>query len=136
MTNDEWRITNDERNPKLEGRTTRLSALGGFIIRISVFLRISSFVIRIWKLRFMESPLSLFRMHWDHEPETLKPFRIKVCVFRFMESFVGFAVDWDHEPATGETPPQRCCRHLAGSALHRWFCRQDAGSTLGFMERG
>ena len=35
---------------------------------------------------FMESPLSVFfRMHWDHEPETRKPFRIKASVFRFME---------------------------------------------------
>ncbi len=34
---------------------------------------------------------------------------------------------WDHEPP-------RCCRHPAGSALHRLVCRQDAGSTLRFME--
>ena len=35
----------------------------------------------------MESPLSVFfRMHWDHEPETRKPFRIKASVFRFMGS--------------------------------------------------
>ena len=37
----------------------------------------------------MESPLSVFfRMHWDHEPETRKPFRIKASVFRFMESLL------------------------------------------------
>ena len=54
--------------------------------------------------RFMESPVSLFRMHWDHEPPT------------------------------GETAPPRCCRHFAGSALLRFVCQQDAGSTLGFME--
>jgi len=37
----------------------------------------------------MESPLSVFfRMHWDHEPETRKPFRIKASVFRFMESII------------------------------------------------
>ena len=34
----------------------------------------------------------------------------------------------------GEPPRPRCCRHLAGSAFLRWVCRQDAGSTLGFME--
>src|SRR5213593_4093190 len=49
---------------------------------------------------FMESPLSLLRMHWDHEP-----------------------------PAD-ETAPPRCCRHLAGNAFLRLVCRQDAGSTL------
>src|SRR5216117_3112161 len=54
--------------------------------------------------RFMESPLSFLRMHWDHEPRT------------------------------SETAPPRCCRHLAGSAYLRLLCRQDAGSTLGFME--
>src|SRR2546428_154394 len=48
----------------------------------------------------MESPLSVFfRMHWDHEPETRKPFRITRRVFRFMESPHDFdAVHWDHEP--------------------------------------
>src|SRR5438094_8952463 len=34
----------------------------------------------------------------------------------------------------GEPPRRRCCRHLAGNAFLRWVCRQDAGSTLGFME--
>src|SRR5207245_586 len=43
-------------------------------------------------------------------------------------------VHWDDEPSTGETAPRRCCRHLAGSALLRLVCRQDAGSTLGFIE--
>src|SRR5437867_4889766 len=55
-------------------------------------------------LRFMESLLSFFRMHWDDELRT------------------------------SETAPPRCCRHLAGSAFLRLVCRQDAGSTLGFME--
>src|SRR2546422_10530518 len=49
----------------------------------------------------MESPLSVFPMHRDHEP------------------------------LTGETPPPSCCRHLAGSALLRLVFRQDACSTLG-----
>src|SRR5437899_2223362 len=52
---------------------------------------------------FMESPLSLSRMHWAYEP------------------------------GTGETAPPTCCRHLAGSAILRWVCRQDAGSTLQFI---
>src|SRR5436190_19022361 len=43
---------------------------------------------------------------------------------------------WDHEPGTRRTvPPTRCCRHLAGSAFLRSLCRQDAGSTFGFMKR-
>jgi hypothetical protein len=32
-------------------------------------------------------------------------------------------VHWDYEPP-------RCCRHPAGSALHRMVCRQDAGICL------
>src|SRR6059036_3978825 len=54
--------------------------------------------------RFMESTLSFFSMHWDHEPRT------------------------------SETAPPKCCRHLAGSAFLWLVCRQDAGSTLGFLE--
>src|SRR5439155_4295829 len=46
-----------------------------------------------------------------------------------------FRMHWDHEPRTSETAPPRCCRHLAGSAFLRLVCRQDAGSTLGFMEK-
>src|SRR3989442_984978 len=42
---------------------------------------------------------------------------------------------WNHETRTSETAPPRCCPHLAGSAFLRSFCRQDAGSTLRFMER-
>ena len=42
----------------------------------------------------MESPLSVFfRMHWDHEPETRKPFRIKASVFRFMERLLRLEAD-------------------------------------------
>jgi periplasmic divalent cation tolerance protein len=39
-------MTNDERNPKPESRKSPGVALVGFVIRISSFLRISSFVIR------------------------------------------------------------------------------------------
>src|SRR5438094_1792623 len=48
----------------------------------------------------MESPPSVFfRMHWDHEPETRKPFRIKASVFRFMESpLSSVRMHWDLEP--------------------------------------
>src|SRR5438094_7802639 len=48
----------------------------------------------------MESPPSVFfRMHWDHEPETRKPFRIKASVFRFMGSLLSSArMHWDLEP--------------------------------------
>src|SRR5205809_1639371 len=38
-------------------------------------------------------------------------------------------------PRTSETvPPTRCCRRLVGKAFLRFLCRQDAGSTLWFME--
>jgi len=54
------------------------------------------------KETFMESPLSVFfRMHWDHEPETRKPFRIKASVFRFMERPHDVcAAHRAHEPAS------------------------------------
>src|SRR5207247_7426582 len=55
--------------------------------------------------RFMESPLSIFRMHRDHDPRTSRT-----------------------------VPPTRCCRRLVGRAFLRFLCRQDAGSTLRFME--
>src|SRR5213592_933685 len=47
-------MTNDERNPKPECRKTLSGAFAGFVIRISSFLRISSFVIRISEEWFME----------------------------------------------------------------------------------
>ena len=53
-----------------------------------------------------------------------------------MESPHAFvAVHWDHEPRTSETGPPRCCRRLVGRDFLRFPCRQDAGSTLRFMER-
>ena len=55
--------------------------------------------------RFMESPLSIFRLHRDHDPRTSRT-----------------------------VPPTRCCRRLVGRAFLRFLCRQDAGSTLRFME--
>src|SRR2546430_90272 len=40
-----------------------------------------------------------------------------------------------HAAAVRRTlPPTRCCRHFVGRAFLRCLCRQDAGSTLGFME--
>src|SRR5436190_14107141 len=56
-------------------------------------------------LRFMKSPAAPLSMHWEHEPETRRT-----------------------------VPPTRCCRRLVGRASLRFLCRQDAGSTLGFME--
>ena len=53
-----------------------------------------------------KAPLSFFRMHWDHEPRTSRT-----------------------------VPATRCCRRLVGRAFLRCLCRQDAGSTLRFMER-
>src|ERR1041385_4819005 len=54
-------MTNDERNPKPECRKGLGGASADFVIRSSSFFRICD-------ARFMESPLSFFRMHWDHEP--------------------------------------------------------------------
>src|SRR5258707_15048700 len=36
--------------------------------------------------RFKESPLSFFRMHWDHEPKMHNLFICKEGILRFMES--------------------------------------------------
>src|SRR6266566_9788551 len=47
-------MTNDERNPKLECRTALSCAIAGFVIRISSFLRISSFVIRVCELQSVQ----------------------------------------------------------------------------------
>src|SRR2546426_10794748 len=44
-----------------------------------------------------------------------------------METSFPFFSHWGRERLTGETAPRRCCRHLAGSAFRRLFCRQDAG---------
>src|SRR5436190_24020181 len=52
-------MKNDERNPKLECRTTVSSATRGFVIRI-------------WELRIMETPLGLTTVHWDHEPFSVR----------------------------------------------------------------
>src|SRR5438094_8091539 len=37
--------------------------------------------------RFMESPLSIVRMHWDHEPKMRNLFICKGSILRFMERF-------------------------------------------------
>src|SRR5438034_2948008 len=47
-------MTNDERNPKPECPNAPSCAVAGFVIRISSFLRISSFVIRVSESRFIE----------------------------------------------------------------------------------
>jgi len=59
-------MMNDERNPKPECRTARWVC--DRRIRHSDFAIPSVFIIRIWKRRFKESPLSLVHMHWDYEP--------------------------------------------------------------------
>src|SRR3989442_15487400 len=47
----------------------------------------------------MESLLSFFRMHWDHEPDMRKLFISKESILRFMESPLSlFRMHWDHEP--------------------------------------
>src|SRR6266550_8106640 len=46
-----------------------------------------------------------------------------------------FAAHWDHERRIGRAvPPTRCCRRLVRRASPGYRCRQDAGSTLRFME--
>jgi hypothetical protein len=61
-------MPNDERSPKHECRKVLGGAVAVFVIQISSFFRISSFVIWICEAWFIESPLPLWRMHWDHEP--------------------------------------------------------------------
>src|SRR5438309_2789644 len=61
-------MTNDERNPKPECRRALRGAIAGFVIRISVFLRISSFVIRIWEFGLCKASFRFLRLHWGHEP--------------------------------------------------------------------
>jgi hypothetical protein len=46
-------MTKEFLSPNVEGRSG--CKISGAVIRISVFLRISSFVIRIWEARFMGS---------------------------------------------------------------------------------
>src|SRR5438128_7566369 len=61
-------MTNDERNLKPECPIALSCAVAGFVIRISSFLRISSFVIRVSHLRFLVASFAS-RMQWDHEPD-------------------------------------------------------------------
>ncbi|SRR6266498_868977 len=51
-------MSNDERNPKFQCRTTLRSVASGFVIQIG----------EAW---FMESPLVFGAVHWDHEPRQL-----------------------------------------------------------------
>src|SRR5436190_19538588 len=68
------------------------------------------------------------RALWVHEPRlvgarTALSARTWLSALRFMGRLHVKSLDvhWDHESPTGETAPPRCCR-------------QDAGSTLRFME--
>src|SRR6266478_1175982 len=99
-------MTNDERNPKPECR--KLSVVRS---PVSSFLRISSFVIRIWERRFMESRLSFLRMHWDHELPGGCSAGVLACEF------------------TGR--PARCLCWRRDAAATR---RRDACATGRFME--
>ena len=72
-------------------------------------------------LRFMESPLSIFRMHWDHEPEMRKSLEISESIFRFMESLdAKISAYWDHEPRIGTFPGAEVGR-LESRPSEQWF---------------
>src|SRR6266536_6193840 len=104
-------MTNDEGNPKPECGKGLGGAVAGFVIRIS------SFVIRICDSWFMGSPLSLLRMHRDHEPlaawspgfsrseRFVPPEGGTPNQRRFMESLQGFIpVHRDHERPLSRPP--------------------------------
>src|SRR5438477_929517 len=92
-------MTKEIRSPNTEGRSGVRSPDSSFGFRYSFGFRHSSFVIRIWELRFMESPLSIVRMHWDHEPKMRNLFICKGSILRFMESPLSIVrMHWDHEP--------------------------------------
>ena len=75
--------------------------------------------------RFMESPLSLLRSHWDHEPEFRKSFKIKTNVLRFMESLHGFLTvhlgnaPADRAVASWSAPVRWCFRHASIAKRHK-----------------
>jgi len=46
-------------------------------------------------LRFMESFLAIFALHWDHEPKMRNLFICKRGILRFMESFLVLFHAWD-----------------------------------------
>jgi len=72
-------------------------------------------------LRFMESPLSIFRMHWDHEPEMRKSLEISESIFRFMESLdAKISAYWDHEPRIGAWKGAEVGR-LESRPSEQWF---------------
>jgi hypothetical protein len=60
----------------------------------------------------MESLLSIFRMHWDHEPETHKRLEINECVLRFMK-------ETDLVRARREPRPTSLARTLVASFVTR-----------------
>src|SRR3989475_7806839 len=45
-----------------------------------------------------------------------------------------FRAPREHEGQPLETATPTCCRRPVGRTLLRFLCRQDAGSTLGFMD--
>src|SRR6266576_187000 len=116
-------MTNDERNSKPECRITLITlsrAVAGFVLRISSFLRPSSFGFENCSLFNQKAGQRTGESGRGGSVHGKPPF-----VFRIHRV---------HEPRTSETAPPRCCRHLAGSAFLWSLCRQDAGSTLEFME--
>ena len=106
------RMTNDEIRRNAQIRMTNPAIAQQSAVRDLGFGFLSSFVIR-------HLPVSDKFPSWEGSG-----------VGRFLEDSIRLFA----EPRIDETIPRRCCRHLAGSALLRWVCRQDAGSTLGFME--
>jgi len=49
-------------------------------------------------VRFMEGPLAIFALHWDHEPRMHNWFICKGDILRFMESRLSiFRMGWDPE---------------------------------------
>ena len=77
----------------------------------------------------MESPLSFFRMHWDHEPKMHNLFICKGGILRFMESRLAiFAMHWDYELRGGCSAGVLACEFTG--RLARCSCwRRDAAAT-------
>ena len=80
-------MTKEIRSTNVEGRS---GVMAGFVIRISGFLRISSFVIRICEERFMESPLSFFECIGTMNLKMRALLISKQGILRFMESLHSF----------------------------------------------
>ena len=67
-------MTKEIQSPNVEGRSGARSPDSSFGFRYSFGFRHSSSGFGNW---FMESPLSLFRMHRDHEPSGRSEFRLQ-----------------------------------------------------------